>query len=179
MENKSQSLQIEDLPNEEWRDIQEFKGYKVSNLGRIKSLKNNIIKKQNKTIKGYYYVNLSNANINKNRMIHRLIGLTFISNPNNKPTINHINGIKTDNSLNNIEWNTFKENNDHAKAFGLNKQLKHAVIQMNLNGEYIKEFDTIYKAEMELNISLSKSKIRNCCKGTRKTAYGFKWKYRD
>jgi predicted DNA-binding protein YlxM (UPF0122 family) len=113
------------LPNEIWRDILDFENYyQVSNLGRVKYLsrtdKNgkfwaNRICKQH--ICGEYLaIRLSNPHkkISKEIHLHRLLAVAFIPNPENKPCVNHKNLNKLDNSINNLEWVTFKENTNHA-----------------------------------------------------------------
>ncbi len=70
---------------------------------------------------GYKYVSLSKNDKRKNFLIHRLIAIHFIPNPENKPFINHINGIRTDNSIKNLEWCTHAENLQHAYDTGLHK----------------------------------------------------------
>lgn len=71
------------------------------------------------TMKGYPFVNLSKNNKSISRAIHRLVGETFISNPENKPQINHKNSIKTDNRIENLEWATNRENWDHGLKNGM------------------------------------------------------------
>ena len=99
--------------------------YQVSNLGRIKSLPRNgtILKerilKENLSNKGYYMVVLSKNNIPKKKLIHRIVAQTFIPNPYNKGTVNHIDGNKLNNKVENLEWCTIKENNIHARKNGL------------------------------------------------------------
>lgn len=108
-----------------WKDVNEYEGlYQVSNLGRIKSLEGKkivflkhlskekiLIVKKNRC--GYLYVGLSKDLKRKSYTIHRLIAKAFIQNPDNKLTVNHINGIKTDNRVENLEWNTSTENVYH------------------------------------------------------------------
>lgn len=115
-----------------WKEIQGFENYQISNLGNVignevktsfgvgyKTYPIRVIK-QWKCKKGYCYVTLKNLKIKKNLSIHRLIGMHFIENKENKPQINHINGIKDDNNVNNLEWNTAKENLYHARINKLN-----------------------------------------------------------
>lgn len=109
---------------ETWKDINNYIGiYQISNIGRIKSLPkyNGIGKikflKPYSVGKGYLGVKLKN----KNYSIHRLVGEYFIDNPDNKTQINHKNGIKTDNRVENLEWSTPKENINHAIKIGIYK----------------------------------------------------------
>ena len=69
--------------------------------------------------KGYHIVQLYNRDKYKNYKVHRLVAITYIPNPYNKPAINHIDGDKSNNHVSNLEWVTYKENTDHAKANGL------------------------------------------------------------
>ena len=117
------------MEKELWKDIDGYEGlYQVSNFGRIKSLPKTWIcgNKKSKRFKpetllkpsyitcGYLQVWLSKDNVPKSYRVHRLVAKSFIPNPNNKETINHINGIKDDNRVENLEWNTIQENLNHA-----------------------------------------------------------------
>lgn len=111
---------------EKWKDIKGFEGkYQISNLGNIKSLKDNHkrdtekIKKLKKAKNGYLYANLWLKSKAYVRKPHRLVAEHFIPNPNNYPCVNHKNGIKTDSRVENLEWCTYKQNTAHSFEMGL------------------------------------------------------------
>lgn len=103
---------------EEWRAVVGYEGvYLVSSIGRVKNSYGRILK-PDIARNGYPRVKFFD---NKKYQIHRLVAMAFIPNPDNKETVNHKNGVKTDNRVENLEWNTYSENSKHAYAIGLNK----------------------------------------------------------
>ena len=176
--------------------------YKVSNLGRILSLnyrntgKAELMNPGTDT-NGYFYVNLWKNRKPKLCSVHRLVAQTFLPNPENKPFINHkIEGdegktmnmviFNEDGTINEekttIEWVTAKENNDYgthnervAKANTNGKQSK-PVLQLSLTGELIREWPSTM--EIQRQLGYNNANISACCLGKRKSAYGFRWKYK-
>jgi len=164
--------------------------YMINPKGEVISLKSLRKLKQTKNHYGYLVVNLSKKGKVKQFKVHRLIAETFISNPLNKRTINHINGIKTDNRLENLEWSTYSENLKHKfrvlgyinnrpnkDKFGKLHHNSKKVNQYDKNMNLIKTWGSLMDIQRELKIN--NSSISNVCllKPNYRTAGGFIWRY--
>jgi hypothetical protein len=110
--------------DEIWIIIKNFENYQVSNLGRIKSIKKNIILKSGKDKHGYLHVSLYENKKSYTKNIHIIVGRTFIPNPNNLPELNHIDGNKENCATFNLEWTTRSGNEKHARKTGLKSSIK-------------------------------------------------------
>lgn len=107
---------------EVWKEVKEFPGrYWVSNHARVKSDRKILVQSLNN--RGYPFVVFSIHCHNYSRTVHRLVATAFIPKPVGKDIINHINGVKTDNRIENLEWCTYKENAQHARSTGLSYYL--------------------------------------------------------
>jgi hypothetical protein len=103
------------MTKESFRFIKNYENYMVSDLGRVFSIKRNKFLKLRINKEGYYYVILCKYGIVKYFTVHRLVGLHFLKNPENKGCIDHINNNKLDNTINNLRFATLKENSQNAK----------------------------------------------------------------
>ena len=110
---------------EVFKDIQGYNGYQVSNLGNVKSLRG--IKRQSVHRDGYLQAALINEQGRKTSYVHRLVALAFIEKVEGKEYVNHINGNKKDNRVENLEWCTKSENSKHSFRIGTqcNKGIQH------------------------------------------------------
>jgi len=143
------------LSSEIWKTIQGFEElYEVSNLGRIKALarikncnkgygtmKEHIMKQTNANCE-YYRVPLTNKNhIKKYYLVHRLVALAFLPNPNNFEDVNHIDGNKANNSVDNLEWCTRSYNLKHAIDTGLRPTIKQLCLKIDELEKKIKSIE--------------------------------------
>ena len=163
------------LEKEIWKNIPNYEGYQVSNLGRVKSfygLKEKILKP--KITRGYYQVHLHKNSIGKWYSIHRLVFEAFNGTIPEGLQVNHINEVKTDNKLENLNLMTAKENCNWGTR---NEKISKPVLQFTLEDILIKEYPSTHQAYRETGFA--NQHISDCCNGKRKTAYGFKWKYKN
>lgn len=171
--------QFEDniIEGELWKPMLNYEDlYEVSNLGRIKSVtRNNIdsigrnVQRRSQIIKsipkkiGYCFINVYRDGKRYKYNTHKIVALTWIPNPENKYTINHINGVKHDNRVENLEWCTVKENVHHAIATGLSKRKgtdnTNACLDekqvVEIRSSYIKKKGNIKKLSEKYKVSTS------------------------
>jgi hypothetical protein len=173
LENTNQSLK-----DEIWKkviiqniNINNDKEYFVSNLGRFKNSSGIIMDNYKVNEHGYIRVFI----YNKTYALHRLIAFTFLENPENKEQVNHIDGVKLNNSVSNLEWVTNKENQIHKYKIGLGNNFTRKITQYDLEMNKITDFNSIVEASKTLNIS--PSNIKAVLYNKQKTAKGFIFKY--
>ena len=151
--------------------------YSVSTEGEVRKDTTNYILSQSSQ-QDYKFVGLIINGKQKRMRVHRMVALAFIDNPDNKPYVNHINGNRSDNNVENLEWVTPSENTQHAVDTGLFKSNRaRAVIQYNLNGEQMATFESASEAARQTGGS--QSKITMCCRRQRDSANDYQWRYYD
>lgn len=176
-----------------WKDIIGYEGfYRISNWGRVKSLRRTVVKSDGKTQlvigkvlkptrdkKGYLHVCLSVGGVNVNRSVHRLVAMAFIPNPYNYTQINHRDENPSNNKLENLEWCSAEYNLNYGnrnKKASISRSTK--VAQFSLDGIFIQTFFGTREAGRQIGHGASASaNIAACCRGKRDKAYGFRWKY--
>jgi hypothetical protein len=165
-----------------WKDVKGYEGlYQVSNTGRLKRVaheradKKHMLKERIARLSvdkdGYFYVKLRKDGAKRQLFIHRLVAEAFLDNPKSLPAINHKDGIKQNNTVENLEFCTFSYNTQHAYKNGL---IKHFVRKVRCieTGEI---FNSLREVTEKTGISYKH--IPCCCRGRRKTVGGYRWEY--
>ncbi len=156
---------------EKWKEVKSpFSRYEVSDCGNVRNSETGYVFRNSNFVSGYRRVSLTYKGNVKHFMVHRLVAECFIPNLDKKAEINHINRIRDDNRVENLEWVDRKEN-CNKKSHTINKS--RPVIQYSMDGEFIKKWDRI------CDTPFGRSNIASACAGRLGHAYGFKWKYFD
>lgn len=167
------------MEEEIWKPINKAnyeKYFEVSTKGNVKSVKSGKILSQH-IRNGYKAVCVSNweLQIKNTYNVHRLVSEAFLPLTTSKMFVNHKDGNKFNNNLENLEWVTPKENTAHAVKTKLYKPHPKAVEQYSMDDVYIATFDSIIEAGAK--IGCNDRTISSVCKGKHESAGGFKWKY--
>ena len=168
-----------------WKQIEGFNGYEVSNLGNIRSSiscyrksKEFLILKPGKITSGYLHVMLRKEGISISKLVHRLVAENFINNISNKPFINHLNGIKSDNRLINLEWTTQSENQKHAYRNGLDKPKIGSLNGMTkLTIDQVINIKNLLKEKNKLKIKEIAEKTKSTVSDVKNIKYNRTWKH--
>lgn len=189
-----------------WKDVQGYEGlYQVSNMGNVRSVDHEVevtrngitfvVPKKGKVLSptrrqhGYVGVMLYGKGGHATRgfktfAVHRLVAEAFVENPNGYDEVNHLDECKTNNRADNLEWCDRSYNVRYGTGIErghekIGELLRKPVVQMDMQGNVIREWESLTAVERETG--MSKSSICNCCKKHRKYshAYGYRWEYAD
>ena len=190
------------MQKEIWKTIPEWSDYEASNLGRIRSkdriidtksgykyLKKGRILKQREDQHGYYQTTLSQNGKEKIMKVHRAVAYAFLSNPDNKPCVNHIDNNPKNNNLENLQWCTLKENSQWMIKQGRAIRTKQWIEKLTKSerklfaksviGINVKTGEEIYFDSLNIvaEFGFQPSCVSCCCSGKRRIHKGYKWKY--
>lgn len=199
MQKNTQKILFIPLTGELWSDIEGFEGlYKISTFGRVMStlpsrnrkVTNELIILKPTNRRAYSCVSLHKNRLVKQCLVHRLVALAFIPNPNQKPTVNHKDGVKTNNHVSNLEWATYPEQLNHAYKTGLAVASKHMagklgalnfrskpIVQLSMNNDFVAHYASATEAARILG--LPQTGISAACLGKRAFSKGYKWKFKS
>lgn len=164
-----------------WKMLKENNDYLINRMGQIKN-KKNVILKPGKTKNGYFTVSLTNNKKQRTYYVHRLVANNYIKNSNNYKEVNHIDGNKNNNRVENLEWCDRSINLTHAYKIGL-KQKKYGkehpnskrVKQTNIFTGEIKVWSSL--GDIKRTLGYSSGQISQVCNKKWKTAHNCKWEY--
>ncbi|MDG6143071.1 NUMOD4 motif-containing HNH endonuclease [Lactococcus formosensis] len=173
---------------EKWKKIKGYQNYEVSDFGNIRNSRG-LVMKQRTTYRGYKEIGLRNGKVQKFHLVHRLVAQAFLEEIPSKNYVNHIDGNKTNNSVENLEWVTQSENKKHAVRTGLQpiteeviKTLKDNAIKKRKSIRVVntklgidKTFPSI--AEASKHIDCNEKTLRNVLKGRNKSRLGYEVTY--
>lgn len=192
------------MNGEIWKPIPGYEGlYEVSSTGRVKSLTRNIngrtytgrMLKLVADRNGYIRVKICRKRIIERLLVHRIVAIAFLPNPENKPIVDHIDGNPQNNNAKNLRWATQKENQNNpvslcrfrqAKAGKFipdwirqkgNASARKAIVMLDNNGNELATFASLTQAQKKTKIAASS--ISAVCKNKRPSAGGYKWKYKN
>lgn len=197
------------MESEDYIPVFGYEGlYEVNRFGIIKSIdrfhirgghkrhKSARVLSQFSDINGYARINLFDMNGHAKQFgVHRIVATSFIPNTYNKPCIDHINTIRTDNRVENLRWCTPKENQNNPitrknlsicqigekaymwRKFGKLNPASRPVVQFSMNGDFIKEWDGC--GDIRRILGFNTSHICSCCRGKRNYSHGYKWSYKN
>ena len=149
------------------KDIKGYEGrYAITSCGKVWSYINEKFLKPGTDKDGYLYVNLYKDGMYKYYKIHRLVAEAYLPNPENLSDVDHIDNDKTHNYLNNLQWITHRDN--------VRKGRNKPILQFTLDGEFVREWECAADVGKEV-----RRNINNCLRGEQKTAYGYKWFYKE
>ena len=154
------------------KDVVGYEGlYAVTSCGKVYSYRNKRFLTPWVNSKGYLMVNLCKDGKVKKYLIHRLVAEAYLPNPENLPQINHKDENKTNNCLQNLEWCDAKYNTNYGTR---NEKIKKPILQLSLDGELIREWNSATDVGKEVRKGISK-----CLRGKSKSSYGYIWKYKE
>lgn len=170
-----------------WRAITGYEGYyEVSTTGRIRSLDRVVIDRRDQkrllrghemklthNADGYMVVNLRKFGKSEVVGVHILVATAFLPNPHNLPMVNHIDGVKEHNNIENLEWATYSYNNIHALQHKLRKPRSSEIVQLTEDGEIVDVYDSA--AEAARRTGISSAAILQCVNHRTYSAGGFAW----
>ena len=160
---------------ENWKVIDGYPAYEVSDLGRVRRISTGKVLKQSNNVDGYKVVTLYSNKVPRQFRVHRLVATAFIPNYEDKPVVNHLDEVVYNNEASNLEWATVKENTNHGNC--LNKRAKafgKPVVGVNIKDGSIVKFPSASDAGRN---GFSQAHVSSVCNGKETQHKGYVWKY--